>query len=88
MWLPERVWEQSFTRDLAAARMEYTVLDDFPFQDAGWNESQLHGHYVTEDDGRMLSIFPGSERLRYLIPFGQPHGDRVPDPSGGRAPRH
>lgn len=73
MWLPERVWEQSFTRDLAAAGMEYTILDDFHFKNAGWNESQLHGHYVTEDDGRMLSIFPGSERLRYLIPFGQPH---------------
>jgi alpha-amylase len=28
---------------------------------------------VTEDDGRLLSVFPGSERLRYTIPFADPH---------------
>ena len=27
---------------------------------------------MTEDDGRLLSVFPGSERLRYLIPFRDP----------------
>jgi alpha-amylase len=72
MWMPERVWEQSYTRDLAAAGIEYTILDDYHFKNAGLAESQLHGYYVTEDDGRMISVFPGSERLRYLIPFGQP----------------
>ena len=72
MWMPERVWEQSYTRDLAAAGIEYTVLDDFHFKNAGLVESELYGHYLTEDDGRVMSVFPGSERLRYLIPFGQP----------------
>ena len=73
MWISERVWEQSFTRDIVSAGIQYTVLDDFHFKNAGLRESQLHGYYLTEDDGRVLSIFPGSERLRYLIPFGQPH---------------
>jgi alpha-amylase len=72
MWMPERVWEQSFTRDLADAGIRYTVLDDFHFKNAGLAESELHGRYLTEDDGRVLSVFPGSERLRYLIPFGEP----------------
>ena len=72
LWVPERVWEQSFTRDLVDAGIEYTVLDDFHFKCAGWNESQLAGHLLTEDEGRVLSVFPGSERLRYLIPFGSP----------------
>ena len=70
MWTPERVWEQSFTRDVADAEIEYTVLDDFHFKNAGLSERRLTGHYVTEDDGRILSVFPGSETLRYLIPFG------------------
>ena len=39
----------------------------------GLADEQLHGYYLTEDDGRMLSVFPGSERLRYLIPFAAPH---------------
>ena len=73
MWIPERVWEQSFVRDLSAAGIEYCILDDFHFKNAGLVDSQLHGHYLTEDDGRVMSIFPGSERLRYLIPFGDPH---------------
>jgi alpha-amylase len=72
MWMPERVWEQSYTRDLGAAGVEYTLLDDFHFKNAGLTESELFGHYLTEDDGHVMSIFPGSERLRYLIPFGQP----------------
>jgi len=72
MWVPERVWEQSFTRDLVDAGIEYTVLDDFHFKSAGMKESDLHGYLTTEDEGRVLSVFPGSEPLRYLIPFGQP----------------
>ena len=69
LWVPERVWEQSFTRDLVDAGIEYTVLDDFHFKCAGLTESQLTGHLLTEDEGRVLSVFPGSERLRYTIPF-------------------
>lgn len=73
MWMPERVWEQSLVSDLATAGMQYTVLDDFHFKNAGLTESQLRGYYITEDNGRLLSIFPGSERLRYTIPFAAPH---------------
>lgn len=72
MWVPERVWEQSLVSDIAAAGIQYTVLDDFHFKNAGLAEQQLHGYYVTEDDGQLLAVFPGSERLRYLIPFGAP----------------
>ncbi|MFH1924477.1 MAG: alpha-amylase/4-alpha-glucanotransferase domain-containing protein, partial [Planctomycetota bacterium] len=72
MWVPERVWEQSFTRDLADAGIRYTVLDDFHFKNAGLTESQLFGRYLTEDDGRVLSVFPGREQLRYWIPFADP----------------
>ncbi|TWT90983.1 Alpha-amylase 1 [Pseudobythopirellula maris] len=73
MWMPERVWEQSLTSDIAEAGIEYTILDDFHFKNAGWTEEQLHGYFVTEEDGQMLSVFPGSEPLRYKIPFAEPH---------------
>jgi alpha-amylase len=73
MWIPERVWEQSLTSDLAEAGVRYTLLDDFHFKNAGLNEDDLHGYYITEDDGKLLSVFPGSERLRYTIPFREPH---------------
>lgn len=72
MWVPERVWEQSLASDLARAGIGYTVLDDFHFKNAGLSSEQLHGYYVTEDDGQVLNVLPGSERLRYLIPFQDP----------------
>ena len=73
MWMPERVWESNLTSDLAASEIEYTVLDDYHFRAAGLTDDQLHGYYVAEDEGRIVKIFPGSEKLRYLIPFSEPH---------------
>jgi alpha-amylase/alpha-mannosidase (GH57 family) len=72
IWVPERVWEQSLTADLVDAGVEYIVLDDFHFKNAGLSDEQLTGYFVTEDQGRVLRVFPGSEKLRYTIPFAEP----------------
>ena len=72
MWIPERVWEQSFASDILEAGIEYTVLDDFHFKAAGLTDDELSGYYLSEDEGRLLKILPGSERLRYTIPFADP----------------
>ena len=73
VWVPERVWEQHLTSALAEAGVEYTVLDDFHFHRAGVGEADLFGYHLTEDEGRLLKVFPNSERLRYNIPFREPH---------------
>ena len=73
MWMPERVWEQSLASDLADSRIQYTLLDDFHFKNGGAKSDDLNGYYLTEDDGKLLFVFPGSEKLRYLIPFAEPH---------------
>ena len=73
MWVPERVWEPALTSDLAKSNIEYTILDDCHFKNAGLQSDDLHGYYVTENDGDVARVFPGSERLRYLIPFVEPH---------------
>ncbi len=72
-WIPERVWEQSFAADLIDAGVEYILLDDAHFRAAGIPTEDLHGYYFTEDAGRKLCLFPGSERLRYLLPYADPH---------------
>jgi 4-alpha-glucanotransferase len=72
MWLAERVWEQSLTYSMVEAGVEYTILDDFHFRKAGLKLEELVGSFLTEDEGRLLKIFPGSERARYLIPFQEP----------------
>ena len=72
MWVPERVWESNLASSIAKAGIRYTVLDDFHFRQAGLRQDQLYGDYVVEDQGETLRIFPGSEKLRYLIPFSSP----------------
>lgn len=69
MWVPERVWEQAFAGDITAAGIEYTMLDDTHFKNAGFKEEELDGYFLTEQEGRLLKIFPDSEPLRYCIPF-------------------
>ena len=72
MWVAERVWDPGMTADLAAAGIDWTILDDTHFKAAGLADDQLDRHWLTEGDGKTLSVFPVSEHLRYVIPFAPP----------------
>jgi 4-alpha-glucanotransferase len=72
MWMPERVWESALAGDCAEGGISYTVLDDFHFKAAGLTDDDLTGYFLVEEDGRLLRVFPGSEHLRYTIPFQEP----------------
>ena len=72
-WIAERVWEQHLVSALAEGGVEYTVLDDFHFQRTGLTPEDLRGYFLTEEEGKLLKVFPISERLRYMIPFQEPH---------------
>ena len=69
MWLAERIWEPQLPVYLKEAGIEYVVVDDYHFIKAGLRKEELAGYYITEDMGDPLKIFPGNERLRYIIPF-------------------
>lgn len=69
LWLTERIWEPSLTSILLDAGIEYILLDDTHFLYAGLDDDELHSFYITEDEGRILKVFPISMKLRYLIPF-------------------
>ncbi len=72
MWLAERVWEPHLPKYLRKAGVEYLTIDDYHFKKSGLREEELHGYYLTEEDGEVVKVFPGSERLRYIIPFRPP----------------
>lgn len=72
IWLAERVWEPHLAHDITAAGVEYVVVDDFHFKMAGFRDNELTGYFLTEEHGTILRVFPGSERLRYTLPFKQP----------------
>ncbi len=69
-WLAERVWEPDLVQSLASAGASYIPLDDYHFLRAGLSPEKMDGVYLTESDGATIRVFPGSELLRYLIPFG------------------
>lgn len=68
-WLAERVWEPQLPSTLKSAGVDYTVVDDNHFLGGGFELDQLYGHYIGEDQGRIVRIIPGLKSLRYLIPF-------------------
>ncbi|MBI5576503.1 MAG: DUF1926 domain-containing protein [Deltaproteobacteria bacterium] len=70
IWLAERVWEPDLAASLSAAGVNYLPLDDYHFLRAGLSSVELDGVYLTEAGGGAVRVFPGSELLRYLIPFG------------------
>ncbi|HAW50044.1 TPA: hypothetical protein DCX16_03740 [bacterium] len=72
-WLPERVWEPGIPRIVCQAGMKYTSVDDTHFLWAGLDKESLHGYFLTEEQGKILGIFPIDKNLRYLIPFKFPN---------------
>jgi 4-alpha-glucanotransferase len=71
-WLAERVWEPQLPSVLAAAGVEYTLVDDNHFLNAGFDPANLYGTFVAEDQGSPVILFPGLRALRYLIPYKSP----------------
>jgi hypothetical protein len=69
MWLAERVWEPQIAKEIALSNVEYVVVDDSHFKNAGHYEDELTGYYMTEEEGYTVKVFPISKDLRYLIPF-------------------
>jgi Alpha-amylase/alpha-mannosidase len=72
MWLAERIWEPQLPKVLREAGVEFVVVDDAHFALGGLEPETLGGYYLTEEQGASVAVFPISQRLRYLVPFGDP----------------
>ncbi|NQT32317.1 MAG: DUF1926 domain-containing protein [Candidatus Omnitrophica bacterium] len=71
-WVAERVWEPDLPSMLSDAGIKYVVLDDAHFSYAGVPKDKIYGYYTTEDNGRVVSVFPSDKVLRYAIPYKMP----------------
>ncbi len=71
-WLTERVWEPHLAKSLSKAEIEYMVVDDYHFLTTGADPENLNGYFYTEQEGRVLSVFPISQKMRYAMPFEDP----------------
>ncbi|HEX3427633.1 MAG TPA: alpha-amylase/4-alpha-glucanotransferase domain-containing protein [Candidatus Limnocylindrales bacterium] len=70
-WLAERVWEPDLPTSLVGAGYDWTVLDDAHFRAAAIPEDGLWGSYMTDDQGKVLTVFGTEQGLRYRIPFAE-----------------
>ncbi len=57
VWLAEQVWAPSLAASLVDAGLEYTVLDASLFHRSGLEGDALGGHYLVEEQGRLLKVF-------------------------------
>ncbi|HLG94124.1 MAG TPA: alpha-amylase/4-alpha-glucanotransferase domain-containing protein [candidate division Zixibacteria bacterium] len=69
LWVTERVWEPNLPKVLAETGIEFTMLDDTLFRYSGYDGSLTVGPLLTEDEGRLVYVFPILKELRYKIPF-------------------
>jgi hypothetical protein len=71
-WITERIWEPSLAKVLKNGGMDYTFLDDHFFHIAGLGEEVCCHPYLTEDQGKSITVFPMTTRLTATIPATSP----------------
>lgn len=68
-WLTERIWDPGLPSVLADTGLDYTIVDDTHFYYAGLKPDAIYGPYVTEKEGKTLTVLATPMIMRYLIPF-------------------
>jgi len=73
VWMAERVWEPQLAGSLSRAGVQFALLDDYHFIQAGVAPDDLtRGPLLTDDLGDEVALLPINEHLRYTIPFQDP----------------
>jgi hypothetical protein len=62
-WLPALAWDQSLTGILHNSGIGYTFLREEQFVRAGLSGEALYTPHITEDQGKIITVFPISSRL-------------------------
>ena len=62
-WMPDFVWEQHLMGSLTACDMLYTFLSQDQFKKAGLPGSHIFSPCLSEDQGKLITVFPVSTAL-------------------------
>ena len=66
-YLPELAWEVSMPSVLSSCNIAYTFIDESCFFDIGIKERDLYKPYITEDKGKLVTVFPVSKHLAFSL---------------------
>jgi hypothetical protein len=74
-WIPAPAWEQNMVSPLSTCGMGYTFLDSLWFAGAGAKSSggDLFAPCITEDQGKIITVFPVSEKASRDLEKGKFH---------------
>ena len=83
-WFPALAWEQSLVGPLNSCGMNYTFLEDRQFSGAGAkpNEAGLFFPCITEDQGKLITVFPVARSLSRELRAAASPSDGVPQTGG------
>jgi hypothetical protein len=70
-WLPALSWEQNLVGPLLSCGMAYTFLEEDRFRRAGLSGEELYAPCLSEDQGKLISVFPISRSLEALFHGGE-----------------
>jgi hypothetical protein len=62
-WLPALSWEQNMVGPLLSCGMAYTFLGEDQFRQAGLSGEDLYAPCISEDQGKLIAVFPISRPL-------------------------
>lgn len=62
-WLPGMIWEQNLAGALQTSGMDYVFLEEDQFRAAGMRGPSAERPCFTEDQGKLIAVFPVSGRL-------------------------
>ena len=62
-WIPGFVWEQHMAASLCTSDISYTFLSQDQFKQAGMTDAQVFFPCISEDQGKLVTIFPVSLSL-------------------------
>ncbi len=71
-WITRQIWEPSLVYMLNSSGMDYIFLEDTQFLEAGADEKDLIAPCITEDQGKIINVFPISSEFHSLIPYESP----------------
>jgi alpha-amylase len=76
LWVTGEVWDPMLPSLLRTSGMDYTFLGDYQFAAGGLTAGPVYSPCITEDEGKMIIVFPISSRLRSVCSDGSMAGVR------------
>ena len=70
LWLTKGVWDPSLVSTLTGSGMEYTFLEEGDFRRVGLSQHQVGLPRLTENQGRLLTVFPYHQDLGQRVQEG------------------